>query len=145
MNQFLRFVEILKSLQTAGFFRNPPSPLPYPPLPKKKKEKGKENLIYRVLISHLSLLLPITQFNTKSFSNKLNIDYWSILKYIYLTIIWHFHSKMIKPHWIHVKCTLKWFNQKKLLLLTTSLKGISYERLFLAANFHWQTVNFCAF
>ena len=56
-----------------------------------------------------------------------------------------FSQQNDKALWIHVKCTLKWFNQSKLLLLMTSLKQISYERLFLAADFYWLTVKFCTF
>ena len=37
----------------------------------------------------------------------------------------------------------KWCNQKKLLLLMTSLKGKLYDRLFLAAYFYWLKIKFC--
>ena len=37
---------------------------------------------------------------------------------------------------IYVKCILRWCNQNKLLLFTPSLKGKSYEQLFLSADFY---------
>ena len=46
---------------------------------------------------------------------------------------------------IHVKYTLKLCIQNKLLHLTTSLKGKSYERLFLAVDFYWLKIKFYVF
>ena len=116
-------------------------------IPKKQEKKSWHKLYTK------TLYIECLYLTSGCFSTSLNLK-WKVSQ-INLTLttgVYIFKNYLIlsqqndkNSQLIHVKCTLKWCNQNKLFFLTTSLKGKSYDLLFLLTDFYLLKTKFCTF